>query len=250
MVDRNGAFPSVDIFQSSSAASYIDYCSKPKPAWEYMEKPMWKDILSEKFDISNAAIFDVGSGAGKLIDLLVEAGANLQNILALEPNLELATYLRQKKGILCIKDSSHNLNSWVLQHQEYDLVTANMVANHLTTPDYDNFVKYVKGMLMLDGVFIYTIPFPEGKARKHNFDNLDNSIIVEEDAPWGGKVKYHHRSEDYQVYILQENGFKVERYFWGYESFIDEKIIKSGEIITGKNSRRPKRLMFIARKIS
>jgi len=249
MVDRNEAFPSIDIFQGSSAADYIRYCSKPSPPWEYLEKPMWMAILSEKFDISNAAIFDVGSGAGKLINLLVEAGANPENMLALEPNSELADYLRQERNILCIKDSSHNLNSWVLQHQEWDLVTANMVVNHLTTPDYDNFVKYVKGMLMLDGIFIYTTPFPEEKAKKYNFDISDNSVIVEEDAPWGGKVKYHHRSEDYQVQVLQENGFKVERYFWGYESFIDEKIIRSGEIMTGKNLRGPKRLMFLARKI-
>lgn len=248
MLDRKPGFSSVDIFLGSSATSYIDYYCRPRPEWEYLEKPMWEIIL-EKLNVSQAVVLDVGTGTGKLYDLLVQAGANPDKVFAVEPNSELANYLFFKRHIKCIKDSTHHLNNITLQQGEFDLLTANMVLNHLTTDEYDDFIQYTKGILMADGLLIYTTPFPKEKSEKHKFDYTDNHIMVEEKAPWGGMVKYYHRSEEYQVEVLERNGFEAKRIFWGYENFISKRVIEDGERATGKSLRGPKRLMFWARKI-
>jgi hypothetical protein len=93
------------------------------------------------------------------------------------------------------------------------------------------------------------VPSPEEKSKKHGFDYADNTIVVEEKAPWGGMVKYHHRSEEYQRKILRKNGFSVDTIVWGYEDFVDEKRLKIGEQETGRNLHGYKRMMFFARKI-
>lgn len=251
MVDRKqGTSLVVDIFRESGVSSYIDYCKKPRAAWEYLEKPMWEVILGE-FDLSEALVMDIGTGTGVLFDLLIKSGAKAENIFALEPSPELADYLRNEKKMAgtVIIDSTHNLDIWFLQVAEFDLLTANMVMNHLNTEEYDNFIQYAKGMLKPDGCLVYTTPYPEEKSEKHKFDYADNQIVVEEEAPWGGTVKYHHRSEEYQVGVLEKNGFEVKRIVQGYEDFVDERIIKNAEIRLQKNLRGRKRIMFWATKL-
>ena len=44
----------------------------------------------------------------------------------------------------------------------------------MTNEEYVDFVKYTSGALHSKGLLLYTIPFPEGKAKKHGFDVLDN----------------------------------------------------------------------------
>jgi SAM-dependent methyltransferase len=238
---------SVDIFYGSSAAAYIDYCSKPQPTWEYLERPFWEAIIT-RLDLPKAIILDIGSGTGKLYQLLIEEGAKPEDILLLEPNPELTDYLCKELEVICIKDSSHHLDSPILQHEEFNLVTASLVMNHLTTEEYNNFVTCIRGILYKGGVLIYTTPFPKQKAEKHNFDYEDNFAVVEEKAPWRGSVKYHHRSEEYQVGVLEKNGFKVDRIFAGYENFISDTMIEFGERAIGKSLRGPKRIMFVAQK--
>lgn len=246
-------FTPKDIFQGSVSA-FIKYNERPQVSWEYLEKPMWELILKrfKRSNLSKAVIFDIGSGTGNSIDMLFDAGADPRQIFALEPNPVLAALLSNKyhdREVGCIVDSSHNMGDDILQHGEYDLVTANMVVNHLTTSEYEDLVKCVKGMLMLGGIFIYTTPFPEEKAKKHSFDCSDNSVVVDELAPWGGMVKYHHRSEEYQVGLLEANGFEVERYFWGYDDFLTSFDIERGENALGKSLKGPKRLLVLAQKI-
>lgn len=243
-------FTPKDIF-GDSVAAYIDYCSKPQIPWEYLERPMWELIL-EDFKLSDARIIDIGSGAGNSVDLLIKTGAKPRNIFALEPNSVLAQHLYDKYhkiGVGVIVGSSAGLGFRYLQNEEFDMISANMVANHLTTPEYDDFIKYARGMLMLDGFLIYTTPFPEEKSKKHGFDCSDNYVAVAEPAPWGGMVKYNHRSEEYQTSLLENNGFEVKRYLWGYENFLSDFRIHYGESKLGKSLRGPKRLMFVARKI-
>ena len=246
--DRDIGYTSVDIFKDSSAKAYIDYCSRPQPPWEYLEKPMWDLIINEQLKLPDAVILDVGIGTGRLYKLLMEHGAEKTETLAIEPNPELSMYLHTELHIPCIKGGSQDMGHHLLQHEEFDLITANMVVNHMSGEEYVDFVKYTSGALHSNGLLLYTIPFPEGKAKKHGFDVSDNTVVIEEEAKWGGFVEYHHRSEEYQVEVLKSYGFEPNRILFGYEDFISEHILKSGERTLGKSLRGPKRVMFWAQR--
>lgn len=209
---------------------------------------MWTLVVNKLLDLSNVYVLDVGAGTGKLYDLITKLGANPENILALEPNADLA-YLLSNKKIPTILGNTDDLHHDLLQKGEIGLLTANMVVNHLTTEEYCRFIQFSKDVLGVNGVLIYTIPFPEGKGNKHKIDISDDNVVVEENAPWGGKVKYHHRSDAYQVKILQENGFAVDRFLFGYESFVSDNIIRAGERVRNKSLRGYKREMFIAKRV-
>lgn len=239
----------VDTFKSADVPIYIKYCSKPQPEWNYLEEPMWSLVINKLFDISDVFILDVGTGAGRLYELLIKLGANPEMMLAMEPNLELAKYLSTEKHIPTILGDGDGLSHHLMQHGEIGLVTANMVVNHMTTDQYARFVKFTRHVVGVNGIVAYTTPYSEGKARKHKIDNNDNEAIVEEPAPWGGTVKYHHRSDQYQLKVLEKNGFVTDRFLFGYEDFISEKILRSGERSRNKSLRGYKREMFISKRV-
>lgn len=207
---------------------------------------MWMVILSKYLDMPNVQGLDVGTGAGRFYELLLNYGAKKENILALEPNLILANYLHTKKHIPCILGGTDDMGHNLLQNREFNLVTANMVINHLTTEQFGDFVTFCNGVLMKGGVLIYTIPYPERKAKKYGFDCSDNSVVINEPAPWGGKVRYHHRSEEFQVENLEHNGFEVKRIHFGYENFISKDKLREAEKLHSRNFQGTRRVMFIA----
>lgn len=225
-------WPGRQIFQGA-ARSYIRYSEKEHTPWERFEKPLWKGIFQE-LGVKEAVVLDIGSGPGKLVDLLIEEGTKPENIFALEPNSILIDFLYGRGlGINCIIDSSHNLDNPIMQNHEFDLVCANMVVNHLSNADFDKLVKDSSGTLGLKGFLIYTTPNPCRKEAKYGLDGVDNSTVIIENAPWGGLVEYHHRSIDYQRKILENLGFNPYFYFDGYDD-------------TFHTMDGPKRMMVVA----
>ncbi len=192
---------------------------------------------------------DVGSGPGKLIDLLLEAGISCEHILAMEPNPILIQYLLDRNlGIGCMKDSAAELGHELLQHNELDLITANMVVNHLTTAQFCSLISNASGALRPKGLLAYTIPHPGEKAKKYRVDQRRNEAVFEEDAPWGGRVQYYHRSERFQRSLLTQHGFLVTTIEWGYASTISEHMLAEYDGYFYKDKMKPKRLLVVAEK--
>lgn len=226
-------WPNRKIFQGSACA-YIRYCESWQLHWEAFEKPIW-EALFQDLNLKEACVLDIGSGTEKLVDLLIEKGAVPENIFVLEPNPILAGFLFNRQlGVWCIKDGVCNLDSFVVQNLA-DMVTANMVMNHLSTPDFNKLVGDIAGVLKPDGVFAYTVPNPYRKQEKHGFKNNDDFGIAVEEAPWGGLVEYHHRSEEYQRKKLEKVSLRPSFYFGGYD---DTRHMHIG----------PKRMMVVAQK--
>jgi cyclopropane fatty-acyl-phospholipid synthase-like methyltransferase len=211
---------------------------------------MWEKVMKTFYrGLKKSWVLDVGTGTGKLVDVLVTAGVNSNQIITVEPNRELIRHFSKEHKVGCILASSDELNHWLFQG-EYDLITANMVVNHMNTESYDNFVKYSHGVLMPHGYLLYTVPSPREKARKHSFNYHDNNHVVEEKAPWGGTVDYHHRSEKYQMDVLRKNGFDPLMIVWGYKDFLDKNQLKFYEREFHKKLTGIKRVMFLARKVN
>ena len=209
-------WPDRQIFQGSAGA-YIRYCESWQLHWEGFEKPLWTDLF-QNLNLKEACVVDMGSGTGKLVDTLIENGAKPENIFALEPNPILIEYLFNRQlGIGCIRDSAYNLKNPIAQKLEADMITANMVMNHLTTPDFNELVSDINGVLKQDGLLVYTVPNPYRKQQKHSFEDNDNFGVAIENAPWGGLVEYHHRTEDYQKNVLNDAGFNQSFTFGSYD---------------------------------
>jgi hypothetical protein len=154
----------------------------------------------------------------------------------LEPNPILIQYLYEKRlGVGCIKDEWITLGHPMFSLGEFGLIAANMVVNHLSTDRYTQMVEDMFGALTQDGLVVYTAPNPERKAAKHNLNPDDNDAVAEEEAPWGGLVRYFHRSLGYQIWAMQRAGFDVA-------------VLAGGWNDTHHQHEGPKRIMCIGAK--
>lgn len=234
MVENKGIFSLPDIFTTTNIDCYIDYCKKPNRAWDLLEKPMWRMILGTYGGLSKGTVLDLGAGTGKLCEVLIENGVSVEKLVTLEPNRRLCMELKYKGIVLNVIGSTLDLKHRFFKNIGFDMITANMVVNHLTTPEYIDFVKKTRNIIFEGGSLIYTVPCPTSKAIKHGFYYTDNKKVVSEKAPWGGEVKYHHRSMEFQEEILKKNGFETNCILAGYESFLSEDELKLIEWREGK----------------
>jgi 2-polyprenyl-3-methyl-5-hydroxy-6-metoxy-1,4-benzoquinol methylase len=228
-------WPNRGIFQGAATA-YMRWCEQPLSPCGYLEHELWQSLLRQLDHLPLAHILDVGSGAGIFLQLLIACGANPKNILALEPNPILAQHLRDKNlGVGCIRAESAELNFPLLRLAEIDIITANMLVNHLPTAAYLDFVTQASEIILPGGILAYTVPEPHRKAAKHGLSYMDNEAVAEEEAPWGGLVRYFHRPVRFQRQALAKSGFRVTSWYGGFDE-------------TYHLHDGPKRLMIIARK--
>jgi len=238
----DGLWPGRKIFQGSATA-YIRWSENSRNSNCY-ERDLWTWLFSTigRGLLSKANILDVGSGVGRFNRLRISQGGRTDQIVALEPNPILAQYLMDRKmGIDCIQDPVSALPDSVVTHQEIDLLSANMLVNHLSTPEFSSLVYSASAALAPGGMFAYTVPEAHRKARKHGFPYPDFDATAEEAAPWGGLVRYYHRPDHFQVQILRAFGFKVTRMHGCFD-------LKSGDWYANDWHEGPKRTLFIAQK--
>ncbi len=244
------AWPDRDPFQGAATA-YIRHSENNPPTWEYLEKPLWEGFfkLCDSTLLGNMLVLDVGSGVGKIPDLAINLGVKRNHVFALEPNPILASYLKNK-NLLTIKDVAQNLNAPIMQLEQFDLVTANLVLNHFSTKEFTTFVATTSGVVIRGGAIAYTIPHPGSKAIKHDIRPQDNHSVFEEKVPWGGYAQYHHRSLEFQKKVLEAYGFEVAFREIGYldnENYTSHFLLTLEDILE-KKQRHPKRMMIIGTK--
>jgi SAM-dependent methyltransferase len=201
-------WPERESFQGSARA-YISFCESSPESWEYLEAPMWMEFFTDYLLMNEAIILDLGAGCGKLTELAIKAGTEPKNIFALEPNSILLRALFDKSlGVGCIQAGSDELGDDILKNIGFNLIMSNMVASHLTTEQFNNFILKSADILSPGGVLAYSTPNPVAKAQKFKCGIEDNFYIGVEEAPWGGLTPYHHRSISYQMKAMRSAGFK------------------------------------------
>ena len=241
------AWPDRGPFQDAATA-YIRFSESKPVSWTHLEEPAWRYLFElPDLNLQNLWILDVGSGVGKVVDLAIELGANKEQIFSFEPNSIMADYLF-KKGLQTIKDQASNLDNPIIQNEEFDLVTANMVLNHFPTNEFVGFIQTTYGILKKGGGLVYTVPHPGSKAHKHGFDYDNNSKVIEEKAPWGGYTQYNHRSVEFQAKTLEECGYDIVLREIGYSDFCTTHQVATLESELRKSLEGPKRIMVIGTK--
>ena len=238
-------WPDRGIFQGAARA-YIRFCETNPPSWLYLEKLIWSKFLSSCTSLDTQKLIDIGAGAGKLTHLLSEHGVNTDQLFALEPNPILAVHLR-KQGFLVVENTIQSSENPISNSSEFDLLTANMVINHLSDNQFTETSRINWDILKLGGMFAYTIPYPEGKARKYGL-KIDSPWKVDEPAPWGGNVQYNHRSTTLNKEILESVGFSVSAKNYGFHSFNTTHMVSAIASHLNKTITDPCRTLIIAKK--
>lgn len=228
------------------------YSSTEEAPWKDLEQPLWKHLFSH-FN-SRTILLDFGAGLGKVTTEALRHfrenfhGINPKNILGFEPNPILASeYKKHNQGVRCVRRLAPALHQtpW---SENFTLVAANMVHNHMTTKDFSRAIKFTSQILRPQGTLAFVIPHPEDKAAKHNFHKNIQEFTIEEPAPWGGLTEYHHRSLDLIASILTDNNFLVQYAEYGLNNPTNSTTQEFQMALRGDKPSEPKRLMVIGRK--
>lgn len=239
-------WPDRGIFQGAATA-YMQYSKLPRRQWIYLEKPLWKHVLS--FFPKTTRMLDFGAGTGKLTWAAIEEHQIPRRITSFEPNPILQHELqRELPPVRAIRRSNKTLSKSSWAQNGFSLIVANMVVNHLDGRSFNNFIDQNKCMLGSTGTLIYTIPHPVHEATELRIPHDVDETKREVPAPWGGYTEYHHRSVGHQINTLINQGFHVGLIEWGYEDTLHGYQIEPYEENADHDLRGPRRLMIIARK--
>lgn len=194
-----------DPFIGGQATRYDQFArSQENRSWYTLERLVLEHIL--KNYPRDIPILEIGIGAGNLTSLLLEMGFDDTRICAVEPNITLLKlYAHRYPNIETHVAYMNELTKFF--DKKFSLILAHMVINHIPTQELVESLRGAFVSLTDGGEFICVMPNPLEKEVKYNLSDHDSHAVVAEVAPWGGYVKYHHRSEEQLLLAFRNAGF-------------------------------------------
>ena len=237
-----------DVFQGCAVA-YSRFSASGPPQWEYLEKPLFLNAFSDL--PSNATMLDFGAGPGKVALLATYYGFILKrNLTCYEPNPILYKELKSRlPSSRCVRRAKASLSQSSWAKNKFDIITANMVVNHMNSAEFGEFAAESGHILRPNGRLVYTIPHPVHEAAKLGIHPEIDEAYREVEAPWGGLTDYQYRSIERERQILKSHGFNQIGFIsWGYEDSVPRHVLYDFEFNVGDDITGPRRLMVIAKK--
>jgi SAM-dependent methyltransferase len=215
--------------------------------WDLVEKKVWKEWLADNLH-PGCRVLDMGSGAGKMVDLMLSLGVAGEQLVGLDLNRRLIGWSKEWwPEVQFIHGDCTTVDLSI--ESGFDLVVSHMLVNHLEDPEFDATVAAVSRILRPEGKFVYMAPDPVSKATSLKIPDGQAGMWKDELAPWGGEVRYHHRTVQHQV-------DRLGKYFGnvGYKrvSYADvaENTVHLLNVLRNKGSdpETKKRLFVVAQK--
>ncbi|HMS50273.1 MAG TPA: class I SAM-dependent methyltransferase [Candidatus Saccharibacteria bacterium] len=149
--------------------------------WNYIEKPGFDMYIPDLYT-PETAVLDIGSGTGRVVKHLIAKGLNTQNIVGLEPSLELVRHAQaQIPDVAFIQGAATELP---FRSETFDLLTANMVFHHLDNVSLASALDRMYEVLKPGGTLFFVGIDPD-----HSAETLGNiNKWVPQQTPWGSEI--------------------------------------------------------------
>ena len=213
--------------------------------WVALERRIWQQFIEKIANRTELKVLDVGCGAGKMIQFLLENNIEPQNITALDENEQLINWCSAIwRDVRFLKLNAVDLDQ-IPKPNSFDLVISHMLFNLLDEKAMRNTLVRIYASLNQSGILAIQLPSPQGKRKQH--PGLTNqTCLIYESTPWGN-TPYYWRSEEHIIAVLEEIGFEVlDASNYSYGSF-DENTVHFTNAI-GVNRDDLKRILIVCQK--
>jgi len=216
-------------YYNNQAKGYIEF-SKDNFSWRFIEKPGFDKYISDLYQ-PDRRILDIGCGGGRIISYLIQQGVMPDNIVGIEPSIELIKYARENLP----RETSlitMSLEELALKQNIFDLVTANMVFHYLDTPSLLTGLDKIYDVLKPEGILSFIDTDPDHNEESRKPENLDKWMIQE--TPWGTEMPVFNRHPRTLLNLIDYAGFDLQT---GWQLKVEEEGKRFPELYTKYSSR-------------
>lgn len=141
-------------YWDSVASKYKDSWLGLSKEWMCSQERKFIKNAAEKVSVEHSHCLDIGSGNGRIIDILLDIG--FKNISSKDISGEMVTYLRDKYREVKSVTSIEKIGSISDINEKYDFITAIRVLKYSKTWKED--LRNLVNSLNQGGVIVFTIP--------------------------------------------------------------------------------------------
>lgn len=194
--------------------AYFEWSNQvpPPDVWSRVEAPAltsaFTEVVHEKG--KKLKVLDIGVGGGKMLGLLEGLGVSAKNITGIDLNskmLKLVAEIQPEVTLLQADVARKASLSKLTDRAPFDVITASMVLNHLSDRRLKHAVDNIFNLLKDGGSVIALVPYPGGPEKIKGLEVQKTGVTKVENAPWGGRVIYHHRAFMLYHEIFERSGF-------------------------------------------
>jgi len=222
---------------------YFEWSNQTPPpkVWTEIEAPALTAAIKEEVGnkISDLKVLDIGVGGGKVLGLLQELGVKKENITGVDINSKMLSLVQDKYPNikLMIGDiSNENILKNFCNEEQFDLITASMIFNHLDDDQLKIAISNAFKLLKDGGILITLVPYPNRWDKMNTLKDTKTGYKCTEISPWGGKTTYHHRD-------MAQYGD-----YFDLSGFMEKAVVAEYEIPGREITKMPNRLLVIGKK--
>ena len=206
-------------------------------SWLHIEKPCYERLLKARL-LKDSRVLDVGSGSGRILRFLIEAGVSASGLTALDINPCVHNLSSEVHPDITALHA--DISEAILPGGSFDLVMSHMVFLYLGPQDLQRAFAKCYSALQSGGLLCFQVPHPFKVAVEPSCYLKREWRKVE--TPWGDCIpQFTHTCSDYCNFVISA-GFRIIE-------LEEPEIVQIKESDTEelqKYSRHPNRLALLA----
>jgi ubiquinone/menaquinone biosynthesis C-methylase UbiE len=171
-------------------------------SWNYIEKPAFDRYLQQEYQ-SARSVLDIGCGTGRVIRHLIDRGIAEEQIVGIDISEKLLEQAQKQFPKATFHHAS--ADDFHLSHEQFDLVTANMVFHYLDNEMLLKSLNNIYDVLRPKGMLFHIEQHPLHNEEAVKGEN--NNTWLPTKTPWGETVYTFNRDLYDRVDIFDLGGF-------------------------------------------